>query len=148
MSRLAACVVLAGIAAGDVDAQSVPFATPPPYRAASLGDIMGTIQTRHIKLWSAIKSKNWPLVDYEVRQTRDSLVRAATLYLAIPIELIDGANAPLVTLQEAVKAKDARAAKQAYGSLTAACNACHQAAQIEFIRIRTPTTSLFSNQKF
>ena len=31
-----------------------------------LGDIMGTIQARHIKLWLAGKLENWDLAIYEV----------------------------------------------------------------------------------
>ncbi len=31
-----------------------------------LGDIMGKIQLRHIKLWFAGKSRNWELATYEV----------------------------------------------------------------------------------
>jgi len=36
----------------------------------------------------------------------------------------------------------------AFADLTAACNGCHQAGQVDFIMIRIPTASPFSNQSF
>ncbi|MEZ5815872.1 MAG: hypothetical protein R3D44_02175 [Hyphomicrobiaceae bacterium] len=140
--------VVSALVGAPTHAQNVPFATPPPYKAASLGDIMGTIQTRHIKLWMAIEKGNWPLVGYEVGQMRGSLVRAATLYLKIPIELIEAGHQPLAAIEEAAKAKALDKSKQGYDKLTAACNACHEAAQIGFIRIQTPTSAPFGDQKF
>jgi hypothetical protein len=35
-----------------------------------LGDIMGKIQLRHIKLWFAGKARNWELATYEVNEIK------------------------------------------------------------------------------
>ena len=130
----------------------VPFATPPPtgsrHSVAALADIMGKIQLRHIKLWQALRSKNWELLDYELRRTRESFDTAVVLYDSIPIELIVAADKALVTLQQAVKAKDGPGLEPGFADLTAACNSCHQAAQIGFIVIKTPGPSPFGDQEF
>lgn len=136
--------------------EDVPFAAPlPPNPAqssdsyvASLGDIMGTTQWRHIKLWYAIKSKNWELLNYELGQLRDSFDKAAMLYRNIPIEYIVAVQQPLIALRDAIKAKDAAKFERGFADLTNACNLCHRAAQVGFIVIQTPTSSPFSNQKF
>lgn len=153
--RLSLSVVLVAFAIIPARAGDVPFAVPPrPNPAptnetvASLADIMGKIQTRHIKLWQAIEHKNWLLVDYEVGQVRDSLVNSVLLYRNIPVEFLVAADKPLATLQEAAKSKDAPKLKRGYFDLTAACNSCHEAAQVGFIHIQTPSSSPFSDQKF
>lgn len=142
-------------AAAPAAAQETPFAAPPlapigrPDSAvSSLSDIMGKVQMRHIKLWYALKSRNWDLVGYELGHLRDTFETAVILYQGIPIELITTANTPLVTLQAATKVRDASAAEQSFAALTAACNTCHEAAGIGFVLIRTPTASPFSNQSF
>jgi hypothetical protein len=132
----------------DVPFAAAPLPSPGQPASANLGDIMGKIQLRHIKLWYAIKSKNWNLVDYELTQMRDSLENAVILYRNIPVELIVLADKPLIELQAAAKAKDGAKLERSFGDLTAACNSCHKAAQIEFITIQTPTSSPFSDQKF
>jgi hypothetical protein len=155
MARFLMNIVLAMIATAPARAQDVPFAVPHrPNSAATrgtvatLGDIMGKIQWRHIKLWKAIENKNWPLVNYEVGQMRDSFLDAALLYHNIPAELVIAADQPLVSIQEGAKSKDLMKSKRGYANLTAACNSCHQAGQVGFIRIESPSTSPFSDQKF
>jgi cytochrome c553 len=145
---LAASIFVATAALAD----DVPFATPPSSRSghtvAALADIMGKIQLRHIKLWQALRSKNWDLLDYELGQTRESFDTAVVLYNAIPIELIVAADRALGALQQAVKAKDGSNLERRFADLTAACNSCHEAAGIGFIAIKTPGPSPFSDQEF
>ncbi len=136
-------------------AEDTPFAAPPvadpgqPASAASgLAEIMGKVQMRHIKLWYAIKSRSFDLVSYELGHLRDTFGTAVILYRNIPIELIVAADKPLAALQDAMKARDNRAAERAFTALTASCNACHEAAGIGYIRIHTPTSLPFSNQSF
>lgn len=133
----------------------VPFAAPPlplpgqtSTSVVSLADIMGQIQLRHIKLWDAIKFKNWGLLDYELQQTKDGLTDAAILYRNIPVEYVASAVTPLTLLQEAAKAKDISKLKRGFDELTAACNTCHRAAGVAFILIKTPASSPFSDQEF
>ena len=148
---------LAMLLAGAAPALSgeVPFAAPPPpvpgqpqAYVAPLGDIMGKIQLRHIKLWDAIKHRNWDLLDYELTQTKDAFGNAVILYRNIPVEFIAAAGKPLTDMQKAAKAKDSAGLERGYAELTSACNACHRAAEVGFINIKVPTASAFSDQEF
>lgn len=137
-------------------AEETPFAVPPmtdPAQPSSavtggLSEIMGKVQMRHIKLWYAIKSRNWDLVNYELGHLRDTFETAVILYRNIPVELIVAADKPLAALQDAVKAKDGTASERGFAAITTACNACHEAAGIGYIYIHTPTSLPFSNQRF
>jgi hypothetical protein len=133
----------------------VPFAAPPPSipgqpatYLAPLADIMGRIQLRHMKLWDAIRHRNWDLLDFELDQTKDSFGNAVVLYRNIPVEFIVAAGKPLTDMQKAAKAKDSAQAERAYAELTAACNSCHKAAEVGFIVIKTPASSPFGDQDF
>jgi hypothetical protein len=149
------CLALLVAGAVPAIAADVPFASPPPpipgqpqTYVAPLGDIMGKIQLRHIKLWDAIKHRNFPLVDYELTQTKDAFGNAVILYRNIPVEFIAAAGKPLTDMQKAAQAKDGAALERGYADLTAACNACHQAAEVGFIAIKTPGPSAFTDQDF
>lgn len=143
------------IGLGHCVAQETPFAAPPPSdpgqpaaAAPELAEVMGKVQMRHIKLWYAIKGHSFDLVRYELGHLRDTFETAVILYRNIPVELIAAADKPLGALDDAVKARDGAAAEQSFAALTASCNACHEAAGIGYIRIRTPTSMPFSNQSF
>jgi len=145
---------IAIIAAAPALSGDVPFAVPPlpsPGQngapVASLSEIMGKIQVRHIKLWYAIKYQNWGLLDYELDQIKDSFNNAVILYRNIPIEFIAAADEPLAALQKAAKLKDGSKLERDFEGLTAACNSCHKAADVGFIVIKTPTSFAFSNQE-
>jgi hypothetical protein len=131
---------------------TVPYAYRPPTAGdtyvPSLGDIMGATQLRHFKLSYAGKLGNWELASYELGQIEDSLINAARLYQNIPIEKIDTVWQPLKALSDAIKVKDGARFAGAFADLTAACNGCHEAAHVGFIRIQVPTASPFSNQSF
>jgi len=114
----------------------------------ALGDIMSTIQARHIKLWFAGRLKNWDLASYELEQIRQGLENAATLYSGIPAEYVGATVDPIEEIGAAVKAKDDARFTKAYGALNSACNACHQGVARGFIVIQVPGTSPFSDQSF
>ena len=101
-----------------------------------------------MKIWYAIKSRNWDLMEYELKHVRDSFDGAVVLYQNIPIELIVAVDRPIGALQAAAKSKSGSQLERDFEDLTAACNACHQAAEVGFIQIRTPTGSPFSDQDF
>jgi hypothetical protein len=113
-----------------------------------LGDIMGKIQLRHIKLWFAGKARNWELATYEVDEIKASLETAADLYRGIPVELVTNTADPIHAIVAAIEAKDSAAFAKGYGELTLACNACHQGIGRSFIVIQTPTASPFTDQSF
>jgi hypothetical protein len=113
-----------------------------------LGDIMDTVQSRHIKLWFAGKSLNWELASYELRQLKAGLVEAASLYSGIPVTNVTTMTTPVEALAGAIEAKDSRRFAKAFGELTDGCNACHQSMDRGFIVMRMPTVSPFGNQVF
>jgi hypothetical protein len=113
-----------------------------------LGDIMGKIQLRHIKLWFAGKAGNWELATYEVEEIKTNLESAADLYRGIPVELVTNTADPIQAIREAIEAKDSAAFAKGYGEFTAACNGCHQGIGRSFIVIQKPTASPFTDQSF
>ncbi len=152
MKRLAGLVLaaVAALAAGPgARGDDVPFAQPGASGSpVALSDIMAGVQLRHIKLWEAIHGRNWPLVQFEATLIGESLGQAAMLYRNIPIEFVTNATAPLVELKSDSAPKDAAKLDAIFARLTTACNACHKAAEIPFVEIKTPSAALFSNQKF
>ena len=150
ISMIALSIVTAMLPAFAQD--TVPYAYRPPSAGdayvPTLGDIMGATQLRHFKLSYAGKLGNWDLASYELGQIEDSLINAARLYQNIPIEKINTVEQPLMALSSAIKVKDAGRFAGAFADLTAACNSCHEAAHVGFIRIQVPTASPFSNQLF
>ncbi len=148
------CLVLC-LLCGPAAAQDVPFAEPPypsenhrePMLLA-LGDLMGLAQSRHIKLWQAGKANYFQLVTYEAAKLSDSLYRAAMLYTNLPVPLIKAADEALVRITAAADKRNAADFQTAFRDLTNACNACHRAAGLDFVKIKTPTSSPFTNQDF
>ncbi len=118
-----------------------------------LNDMMVAAQLRHFKLWYAGVEQNWPLANYELAQIRTSIEDAKILY---PDN--DASNMSTLTpvadeLDSAIKAKDSIEFSRGFTKLTAACNSCHEAAGVGFIKIREPRlspleTSPFSDEIF
>jgi hypothetical protein len=124
-----------------------------PYHPG-LGDLMTAfVQPRHIKLGLAGNEQNWPYAAYELNELRESFDNVAQLVpkhgaLAMPAAIASTVRPPMAALDAAIKAKDQAAFGQAYGELTAACNACHQSADHAMIVIQAPTASAFPDQDF
>jgi hypothetical protein len=116
--------------------------------APRLGDIMNTVQSRHMKLWFAGKAQNWELAAYELRQLRAGVVEAALLYEGIPVTNVTTMTKPLQSTADAIEAKDGRRFAKAVGELTDGCNACHQSTGRGFIVIQAPTMAPFGDQSF
>ncbi|MEN9707652.1 MAG: hypothetical protein RIQ68_60 [Pseudomonadota bacterium] len=136
-------------------AQDVPFAAP-PYKGTgnrepmllALSDLMSLAQSRHIKLWQAGKANHYELVTYEANKLSESLFRAAALYSNIPVPLVKAADEALMRISASADKRNGAEFQNAFRDLTKACNDCHQAAGIAFVKIKTPTASLFTNQDF
>ena len=116
--------------------------------ALRLGDIMNSIQWRHMKLWFAGKLRNWDLAANEAGLIKAGLVDAAMLYSGIPISNVTTMAASVQSLADAIEAKDSGKFAKAFDELTAGCNACHQSMGRGFIVMRVPTEQPFSNQRF
>ena len=155
MVRLSMRIAFVILVAGPALADDVPFAVAPDLHPSSnnayvpgLGEIMQIVQLKHIKLWQAGSSNNWRLAAFEVDQIRDVLLRTAIFYDGLPATFVVAADAPLKAMKAAAAAGDRRAYEAGYVELSAACNACHQAAHVGFIVIKTPDSSPFADQRF
>jgi len=113
-----------------------------------LGDLMNTMQARHLKLWLAGESNNWPLAAYEIDLMTENFRDIAVLYPHVPVADVEMLIGPIKEISESIKAKDAEKFSRTFAELTAACNSCHQAIGREYIVIQIPTDSPFSNQTF
>jgi len=128
-------------------AQSAFNAPGEPY-VPRLGDIMSTIQSRHIKLWFAGKAANWQLADFELRQLKAALAEAASLYSGIPVSDVTMMTVPLGSVEDAIVAKDGKRFAKAAGELTDGCNACHRSMGRAFLVMRIPAEQPFADQVF
>ena len=110
-------------------------------------------QPRHAKLGLAGKAENWPLAGYAFRELVQGfgvIARAVPRYKGLPVgELVDAAmKQPFAVLDFAIKAGDTRQFNEAYGRITAGCNACHTTTDNPFVVIKTPDSSNFPNPEF
>jgi hypothetical protein len=118
-----------------------------------LGEIMAAQQMRHAKLWLAGRNRNWPLASYELDELREGFDDAAKfrpVHDNVPVAALIAqlTPEPLEDLSKAVAAHSPAQFAQSFDRLTAACNACHRAANHAFIVITRPAASAFSNQVF
>jgi hypothetical protein len=144
--------VATALAQGEAQAQDQRAQSGGAY-LPKLGDFMGQTQLRHFKLWFAGSLGNWALAKYELGQISDSFDTAARLYPTLGVAsfaqlLKDGSSSPLADIGKAIDARSNQDFAQAFERLTAACDACHKAAHVGFIRIRVPTSSPFTDQSF
>jgi hypothetical protein len=141
-------LLIAGAMAPSAMAQSNLTATTNEQYVPRLGDIMNSVQTRHIKLWLAGKAQNWELAVYELRQLKAGLLEAAVLYEGIPVSNVTTMTKPVQSVSDAIEARDGKRFAAAVGELKDGCNSCHQQMQRGFIAIQAPTASPFSDQSF
>jgi hypothetical protein len=123
-----------------------------PY-APGLGEIMTLTQMRHLKLWLAGTAKNWELADYELDELKEGFDDAAKYFPTkdnVPVgQMVASTVVPtLPDLKSAIDARDGAKFAASFDKLTAACNACHQAANHGFIVIQRPAASPYANQSF
>jgi hypothetical protein len=120
----------------------------------SISDFMiATIQPRHVRLWVAARSGNWPFAAYELGNLKgafDRLGVAHPMEHEIPLrDMISSVtDQPFEDLHKAIESKDTAAFAKAYDDLTSGCNACHQATNHGVVVIRAPTDSSISDQDF
>lgn len=148
-AAIAVLLAVAGLG-GAAGGEPTPFArspATPTWSQMSLGNLMLLIQSRHAKIWHAGRAQDWALAEYELDHVSDDLTAAAMLYREIPTELVTGVHRIIQRMKEAAKRSDPSGFQTAFSDLTGACNACHAAGGVAFIRIQTPTSMPFSNQK-
>jgi cytochrome c553 len=118
-----------------------------------LNSLMILTQLGHFKLWYAGAVQNWPLANYELTQIRANIVDAKRLYPNNSKSDMSAMNPAADDLGKAIEAKDTAKFVYSFNKLTNACNACHEASGVGFIRIRVPRlspieTSPFSDESF
>ena len=147
----AACVAASAMAMAD-DQKSPPSETRPAY-TPRLNSLMILTQLGHFKLWYAGAVQNWPLADYELTQLRANIVDAKRFYPNNSKSDMSAMNPAADDLGKAIEAKDSAEFVLSFNRLTNACNDCHQASGLGFIKIRVPRlspieTSPFSDENF
>ena len=124
----------------------------PPY-TPGLVEFMMTVQSHHSKLWLAGSARNWELADYQVDELKELLediAKRVPEYKGTPVgKMIEAVTMPPISdIESAIKNRDGAKFMAAFDKLTAACNACHEAANRSFIVVQRPATSSFPNQSF
>ena len=113
------------------------------------GELMLGIQIHHAKIWYAGNAQNWPLVQFELDEIKESLDGIREYCTDRPeVASLSMINAPLDSLGNSVKNKDLPSFKNNFVLLTNTCNNCHRATKHEFNVIKLPDSPPFSNQEF
>jgi cytochrome c553 len=125
----------------------------PDHYVPRLNTLMVVTQLGHFKLWYAGAVQNWQLATYELAQIRANMVDARKLHPDNSKSDMSTMAQPADELDQAIKAKDSAKFVKAFSKLTAACNSCHEATGVGFIKIRDPRlspieTSPFSDESF
>lgn len=114
-----------------------------------LGEFMSGIQVHHAKLWFAGLNGNWQLADFEVHEIEESLDDAKTFCSERPeLKSIDMINAPIDSVNDAIKSQNIEKFKSSFAALTTTCNSCHRATEHGFNVVSIPTVPPISNQDF
>ena len=150
-AAISTCLALAQPTSAQSDASTVAKTTS---YLPSISDFMiATIQPRHVRLWVAAHSKDWPFTAYELGNLKGAFGRlgqAHPMEHDIPLQdMISSVTAqPFEDLHKAILAKDLTAFDKAYGDFTSACNACHEGTNHGIVVIRAPTDTSLSDQDF
>jgi hypothetical protein len=123
-----------------------------PY-TPGLVEFMMMVQSHHAKLWLSGNARNWELADYQVdelKEVLEDIAKRVPDYKGTPVgKMIEAATMPPIgDIERAIKNRDGAQFMAAFDKLTAACNACHEAANRSFIVVQRPATSPFPNQSF
>jgi len=126
--------------------------TAQPY-TPGLVEFMIAVQSHHLKLGLAGNARNWDLAEYqadELKELLEDIAKRVPDYKGTPIGQMIGTVTmpPIADIEGAIKSRDGAKFVAAFDRLTAACNACHEAANRGFIVIQRPASSPFPNQSF
>jgi hypothetical protein len=118
-----------------------------------LADLMALTQLRQFKLWYAQRVDNWTLANYELDQFVKTVDRMAKLYptassIAQANFIHEKADPALAEIRKSIQDRNSSRFEAAFVQITDACNQCHQATNVGFIVVQTPTKSPFANQDF
>jgi cytochrome c553 len=124
--------------------------------APELGQQMLELQIRHDRLWWAGQAGNWNLAYYMVSELGETLRGieqtngdAAELQPAKLSEVMPAIMDPAIRgVQDALAKQDKAAFAKSFDRLSAACNACHATAGVQFLHIQRPQTPLLDNLRY
>lgn len=113
------------------------------------GDLMGTLQIHHSKLWFAGQNENWPLADFEIHEISEAIDDIKAYQRGRKeTKMIDLLQPSLHKIDSAIQQKDPELFRRGYTLMTATCNSCHHETDHGFVVVKTPDTPPFSNQDF
>lgn len=117
--------------------------------------LMAQVQTQHAKLYYAGHARNWELAEYSLHEINEALQAVQVFndqFEDFPTPLSEVVpplvGPPLGEIHGAIRARDGARFDAAFRSLTQACNECHAMLKHQFIRVREPTATEFTNQSF
>jgi hypothetical protein len=154
LALVAGTITLSILGPGNAQAPAAPQGPAPQAYRPGLGDLMTmAVQPRHTKLGLAGQEKNWAYAAYELHELEEAFERAACVWpmhrkINIAEMLAATTKEPMEAVGSAIKSADPAKFAEAYGRLTATCNACHQATNHGFIVIQVPKVSPFPDQDF
>ncbi|MEW6776521.1 MAG: hypothetical protein AB1405_09530 [Bdellovibrionota bacterium] len=92
---------------------------------------------RYGELYWAGEDRNWGYANYQLGKIRTAIANGLERRpkRAASAKMIEG---PLAGMEEAIAAKDAALFAERFRTLTATCNACHQAERVPFVHVRPP----------
>jgi len=114
---------------------------------------MGRIQAYADKLYFSGRNENWPLAAFylhEMEEQAEEIVEAKVEEDGIDVsKLTEGfLLTHIEALEKHVKAGQVEPFLKEYDVLVGRCNACHEATKHGFLKILTPTRSMFQNQDY
>ena len=154
MTRIFAVLAILSVSVVQMNsAMAQPPPKDPNNYVPGLGDLMGSLQEQHGKLWFAGSQQNWPLAAYAVDAIKEGIADMSVLRPRYKgesiVEMLKLLTAkPLQDLEEAVEAKNSALFMQAYDLLTQGCNTCHSNHDYGFIAIQRPTTPAWTNLRY
>jgi hypothetical protein len=141
------------LAQSPTPAPATPSATAPKIYIPGLEQFMNVILIEHNKLWFAAKARNWELAAYElgeIKEVMGDVQDVVPTFKNLPLnEMLDAViTKEIVDLEKAIEAKDFKKFAAGYDKLNAACNACHQGMENDFVVIQRPISPAFTNQDY
>ena len=113
------------------------------------GDFMSSIQAHHSKLWFAGQNENWELADFEIHEIMEAIEDIQEYHEGREeTKLIGMINPAIESIEKAIEQRNRTLFESSYNMLTISCNQCHQTLDLNYIRVKTPDSSPFTNQDF
>lgn len=96
---------------------------------------------RYGELYWAGQDRNWDYAKYQVEKIRTAVKNGVERRpkRGPSAQMLEG---PLVSLEEAISAKDPGLFNARFSTLTTTCNACHQAERVPFVHVQPPSIRL------